>query len=212
MMIGLKLKNPALNKIKSNNSLKIDLDKIIKASLKPDNSLELSIPIKGDLSKPAIDFKKIFFEVFISLLNNKTIELVPKLFGFQRNNEYDLIYFRAGTDQFLQNYEPSQNVLLSKNSSDVYFMVEGYVDRHKDTLALKNILINEKITALENTGIDEAQALKLIYVEYFNTEPVLTDLQAIKKEILDKILITESDLYSLSYKRMRKIYSFLSQI
>ncbi|HOV13577.1 MAG TPA: DUF748 domain-containing protein, partial [Spirochaetota bacterium] len=209
----LKLKNLRLKN--ESSKLKLDIEKIITKLEDTNGIMEINIPVKGTLNKPNIDFRKIFFDLFIDIIGNTTKEFSETFTDFVKDDSYEIIYFKSGLAEPISSENIFSTEMIKKfTDSKKYFQIEGYVDKVKDALYLKQNILNEKIefykspiNSVEND--DELKILERIYSDLTGKSSGINDISELKKSIIDIIIIPDGDWYALSYKRVNSIKKIL---
>ncbi len=204
-----------------------DFSPIIQTMEDANSNIKIDIPIENkDRTKIHIDTKKLFFDLFVNFFNSSGAtnpaaiieniirgDVAADKFVFNSDNIYEILYFKPGKNEFSRSVEDMLSQSFSaalKNSSKV-FLIEGFVDKKRDTPALKNNILEEKLILYngslpDKNSEDELDTLKKIYREYYNEDPneLLTNTD-IRMSILDKITITDTIYYALSYSRINNI-------
>lgn len=211
--------NIKLNNLKlvKNNKKIIDISEIIPKIEDDDGNINLEIPINGKLDKLNIDYKETFFNVFMDIITNTPRDFLPMFSNFNADSYYDIIYFKAGRDEISNTSEDlfSADMIANFKKKNKYFVIEGYVDKNKDTLVLKNDILKEKIILYNNSipienSEEELNILKKIHLSLnIGNIPENTSNTQLKEIILQNITISSSDYYNLSYKRIQKIKEIL---
>ncbi len=216
--INMTLKDFRITKLNSSKSLKTDLSKII--PLLEDNQGKIKInlpPIKGKWGKPDIDFRSIFFDLFLDILSNSGKNLMPQFSKFKPDDTIEIIYFKSGKPDFLldKNKIFSKKMLNKFNDKNKYFLIEGYVDKQKDSIFIKEEILKEKIlihttNLLDENSPEEILILKKIYLSMTGA-PLQKNINRdqLRPLILQNIIIEESRYYALSYARIKEIRNIL---
>lgn len=212
----LQFKDLRLMKMSSNDSFKLDLSKIIEKVEDKKGLIDLKIPVKGNLSSPEFDFRKVFFDLFADMISNLGKNILQFFPNFNSDNFYDVIIFKPGSVDFLlpQNEIFSNDMIKNFKDKNKYFLIEGYVDKNKDLMFIKNLKLTQLILTYsdilpEKNSIEEIDVLKKIYLNIFKTEPVFNNSNELKEIILKSLTVVDDDYYSLSYKRILKIKELL---
>ncbi|MBP5707081.1 MAG: DUF748 domain-containing protein, partial [Spirochaetales bacterium] len=215
--IGLTLKNLTL--VKEKPLFKADLSRLVRIMENDERVIKLTIPVKGDLSAPNVDVRKMFFTLFYDLLDNSQSKVTAGSAGrLVRGDTYELLYFTPGSDR----YAVSPDSLLSDQiksdfkKKDKYFILEAYIDRVTETSILRQNRLKDLIIAAEGAeppvgSEEERVALTKIYRDIFSGEPdeSLT-ADRMKQIILKTLNPTDSDYQSLSYSRLTAMKRMLT--
>ncbi len=216
--VRLKLNNLRITKTTSKK--KSDLSKIVTIIEDDKGNISLNVPIQGKWGEPNIDFREIFFNIFYDILDNSQKGLSNvNIRDFKKDGTIDIIYFKAGRDEPTSNIDTlisneMKNRFKDKNK---FFIIEGYVDKTKDSEYLKRKILDDKILLYSEKEVkedspEEFEVLKKIYNELYNRE--LTENisnNELKRLILSVIELNDSHFYSLSYARIKKIKEFLME-
>lgn len=212
----MKLKNLKLQN--RGSKIKLDLQDIIERIEDGDGLISLQIPIKGKLNKPNVDLRKVFFDLFVDMVSNSTKDFSQPVVNFKDDGTYEVVYFKAGQDEMVNQKNIFSDDMITKfGDKRKVFIIQGYVDRIKDTLNLKNEILTEKII-LYNSEIpqsgssEEIFVLRKIYKSYTNEDTDETNNDLLKQMVLEKINIPENNFYLLSYKRVKKIKEILTEV
>ncbi len=214
--INISLDNLRMHKSDSSKKINTDLSKLISYAEDKEGKIKLNIPIKGTWGDPQVDFRKLFFNVFLDILSNSGKTIMNQLTNFKDDGTIEIVYFKPGTDSFLLSDDKIFSDEFIKKISDarIVFQIEGYVDKKKDTEALKELVLREKISLYtpNSDTYDELQVLKKIYTSLTDKDaPVEINKELLKELILEKIIIEESDYFSLTYSRVNKIKKILME-
>ena len=215
--IGLTLKNLTL--VKEQPLFKADLSRLVRLMENDERVIKLTIPVKGDLSNPNVDVRKMFFTLFYDLLDNSQSKVTAGSAGrLVRGDTYELLYFTPGSDR----YAVSPDSLLSDQiksdfkKKDKYFILEAYIDRVTETAILRQIMLKDLIIATEGAepavGSEEERiALTKIYRDIFSGEPDESlSSDRMKSIILKSLTPTDADYQSLSYSRLTAMKRMLT--
>jgi len=212
----LQFKDLKLLKMSSNDSFKFDLSRIIEKVEDKNGFIDLKIPVKGNLSSPEFDFRKVFFDLFVDVISNLGKDVLQFFSNFNSDNFYDIINFKPGTADFLlpQNEIFSADMIKNFKDKNKNFLIEGYVDKNKDLFFIKNSKLSQLILTYtdklpEKNSIEEINVLKKVYLNIFNTEPAFNNSNELRESILNNLTVEDADYYSLSYKRILKIKELL---
>lgn len=214
----LKLKNSRLKN--ESSKLKIDIQSIISKLEDSSGVVTLDIPIKGSPNKPDIDFKKIFFDIFLDIITNSTKEFNEALTGFVKDDSYEIIYFKPGKDEIVNAKNPFSSDIIKKfTDTKKYFLIECYVDKSKDENYIKEVILKDKIElyslspyaneANENDTKDQLKVLEKVYKEITGEDSGIVDIELLRKKVLEKIDVPQNSWYALSYKRANSIKNLL---
>ena len=215
---NLILKKFNLAKLENAKNIKKNLSKILPLIKDNEDKIKIKIPVKGKWGKPTVDFRSIFFNLFLDILDDSGKKTSTHTSKFTPDDTYDIIYFKPGTANFLLKKEnPFSNELLDKiKNKNKHFLIEGYVDKQKDSQYLKKEILKEKIQAYTNDSTkkndtEDFSILKKIYTS-ITTNPINQDITTdkLKNLILQNIKIEDSKYYSLSYARIKKIKNILT--
>ena len=195
-----------------------NLTKIIPQLEDSDGKIKISMPsIKGKWDSPEFDFRSIFFDLFLDILSNTGKNIMPSFEKFKPDNTIDIIYFKAGSSEFLLSEEKifSNNIIDAFKNKNKFFVIEGFADKDKDKAFLKEEILKEKMqdfsSSLPEKGSkDELSILKDIYFRLSgNNAPKDAANELLKSLILTEITVGDARYYALSYARMNKIKDVL---
>lgn len=214
--VNLRLNNLKLTKVSSKK--KLDLSRMVTVIEDENGNINLNIPIQGKWGAPNIDFREIFFNIFYDILDNsqKTFTNINQI-NYKKDGVIDVIYFKEGSDETTSNIDTfiSESLKSKFTDSRKIFVIEGYVDKLKDSDYLRRKILRDKILLYGNIvpvedSKEEFEVLKKIYFELYKRElkENVTN-KDLKKILIDKIELTDSDYYSLSYARVKRVKKFL---
>jgi hypothetical protein len=216
--IGIVLKNLSL--VKQKPLFKADLTRLVRLMENDERVISLTIPVKGDLSAPNVDVRKMFFTLLYDMLDNSQSKVTAGSTGrLVRGDTYELLYFTPGSDR----YAVSPDSLLSDQiksdfkKKDKYFILEAYIDRITETAILRQTRLKELIIAAEGTepavgSEEERTVLTKIYRDIFGGEPDAALTQDIMKNVILKELNpTDADYQALSYSRLTAMKRMLTE-
>ena len=215
--IGIVLKNLSL--VKQKPLFKADLTRLVRLMENDERVISLTVPVKGDLSAPNVDVRKMFFTLLYDMLDNSQSKVTAGSTGrLVRGDTYELLYFTPGSDR----YAVSPDSLLSDQiksdfkKKDKYFILEAYIDRITETAILRQTRLKELIIAAEGTepavgSEEERTVLTKIYRDIFGGEPDAALTQDIMKNVILKELNpTDADYQALSYSRLTAMKRMLT--
>lgn len=200
---GLTIKG--LRMTRTENQIGPDISSFIPLIEDKDGKIKMDIPIRGKLSKPDFNFVYIFFNLFTEFIKNSGSNIFSRFNKFKEDDTFEIVYFKAGAFEFLLNEDEmfSNNMIKKFNDKNKAFIIEGYVDRLKDSFLLKKVIFDSKVK-LYTENINEIY--KKIYFSMLNKEaPQDISNEELRKIIMQNISIEESRYYALSYARINKI-------
>jgi hypothetical protein len=215
--IRLNLKKVIMRKI--DKKTLFNLGNIIPYLEDADGVMQIQVPIRGQLDKPDIDLRDIFFSEFTTVVSNLGKPLVFKANSFIGDDTIEVLYFKAGsrsiTDDRDSLFSNTMKDNFSKNSK--HFILEGYVDRTRDEPFIKrekleSLMLGYDLELPAPRSSRELELLRLILTSISGrVAPVSTTRDELEKIVLEEIEVTDLDWYSLSYSRIRSVMSLMNE-
>jgi hypothetical protein len=195
----------------------IDLVGIIQAVKDNQEKIILDIPVNGKLNNPEIDFRALFFDMFLKIIANMGKDINSEYFDFIEDGDYDIVEFYPGSDEFTIDKSSIllNNVAKKSKTSKIVFLINVFIDKEKDTPVIKEQILNEKLNDMTTDIIPEDSPEEHdLLIKVYNTlsnDKLPADLsnKELKKMIIQKINVDDNRYYALSYKRVNKVKELL---
>jgi hypothetical protein len=188
----------------------IRLDQIIEQIEDPDHNIRLTLPVKGSLNQPDIDYYRIFFRLLYDTIAGSSSPSKNKTEKYSPESQVDLVYFKGGSSDFAEAEGPvfSKKLLEEMAREDKIIVIEAYVDRALDGEYLKRTVLKELIRDYSRNGESDEQILSRIYQDL--TGEVLNSDDSPGEKVLKVIKVTDKDFETLAYRRAQAVKNFLT--
>ncbi|MCG8571657.1 MAG: DUF748 domain-containing protein [Spirochaetes bacterium] len=211
-----KMKMYQMKFIKSQKKAPVNLEKVLPLLKDELGTVYLDIPVQGELNNPDVEFLKIFFDLFINIMNKAVDVIAHDEEKITTDKDYQIVYFNPGQSIPLINRNSllNQEFIERLEKKNIYLVLSGFVDKKLDEPILKNAKYSTLVSEYKENfpDLSDIEILKTIYqnlakISWLESD---SDNQAeIKKAILLMLRITNQDFQFLALQRAKAIKDYL---
>lgn len=171
-----------------------------------------NIDINWNMTNKKFQLAPVFFDIFIKMLSNIALPDFFDITGYKMDESYKMVSFIPGTDTARVDSKTGEELSLAAGEHNKTIVLETYVDKNIDQQQLKVKKLNEYMDYYSKTAASSegpADILAVIYREVTGLETSLTSEDEIRRQILERMTISEEDYYSLAFSRLKSIKNIL---